>query len=470
MISNNSSLRSSSCQQDFVFLDKYVDSLSHADKKITNYLLALTNNYDKVTVSQKRIAKKVKVSRKTANESTTKISKYGLVTKKDRGFDKSKYGIKFSCLYEVSPQFRNPLVRKRYAHIFPALRYQITINSIQSVKDSLSLNHNLMQDEEVTGLSISPNCLFINNNILPTGIEYLRRKSLPLRETNTTYVGNTTTIRKSYGQKKSLKVNRSLLIEKVSNLNSIVYSYPEFNEEAKRQLAVFPDKVHVEAMKVMAGKVGLVNPFGYYRSVCIKICQKYNISYQQPDEGLGKPLLSLPIRTKPTIQQPAQRKETKYQPLAPALHYNWTETKEFNVKRLNDYIGSAEVDAYILEWGKKGSVSVKEKIDKFQKQMNDHNQEYMTRMYKHCYSNGQYDLMKLAEQNHPYLKELGIAIPDNVPSTNIEDLVKAATPKKVNNNLDTLYEILKKYGTPEPVKNEPESITPNEEDYDEVLD
>lgn len=281
---NKNKLKNTLSQQQIQDLDKKIENLTPSVRLVANYYFGTANIRKSIFVSQTLVAKKLGICRKTVNRALKLLHELGIITKIDRGWKEDRTRIKKTCYYIINKLFFYQEIRNRYKHIFLALSYLVIFCNFESIFGIWSKDERQQYNGVVSGIKSYTNSLFINTNTK------LRISSNYQRRDKTTYCSST------YNRSNVVQKNKDVVLNR-----SIIYTYAEFNDEAKKQLSVFPDKVHIEAIQILKGKTNLVNPVGYYRGVCIKICQRMNILYEQPDIGKGVPQLTLPIRTPSVI-------------------------------------------------------------------------------------------------------------------------------------------------------------------------
>jgi hypothetical protein len=389
-----------------------------------NHIIDRSNNFDVIFESQRSISKRINISRRSVSRLSTTVSQKGLVIKKSRG----RVGLmKNTCEYILPEIWEDPEVRKRFKHILPALQMPKRYNSIQSVKNNKYLSYKIIQTASVAYIKVSPSIISLNSVSGDTNM----------------HIGN----ERSNCKSKKVKLQRG---------NKMVEAQKGFNDIALQCLEAYPKGAITHATKKIHGRTLTGDAWLYYKKILNEWCTKNNV---EPDYALlntisGIPRLTLPIPRSSNIAQPTtsyQKKQQESKPYVPTKEWTSPEPpkkKETAIQIANNLARATEM----LKSGNQFAQYALKGITEIEYETTGEEGEAIAIEYINKKKKEYETAPSLAEK----LKEL--------------DMGNEPPPKKVNNNLATLYEILKKYDTSEPIKNKPESITINEEDFDEVLD
>lgn len=211
-------------------------------------IIWFSNNKHVIYFSQEWLAKKLKVTRQTANEVLKSLSQ--------RGYISWEYRHMKSCLYKLSDYFLWMPIRQKLAHLIPSLKYV-----------SLSV---------ITGSILHFERKFL---FYPTQVNYPLDYYIYLAKKNSHKLHNQP-IRKRIADQNWHSLSKKNK-KGITNMNNPpqndILAFLNLTELGYARLSCFPEAAYVWAATRMASLKGIKDPFVYFQKLCKIYCEEHRL-------------------------------------------------------------------------------------------------------------------------------------------------------------------------------------------------
>ncbi len=240
-------------------------------KSYMNHLVDRHNNYDNIFESHGSMAKKTGIPKNSIQRLSTTVSQKGFIKKKSRG----RIGLKKNtCQYILPEIWDDPDIRKELTPYIPALQIKKRYSSFQSVKNSKYLSWKIIQLASVGYIKVSPSIIFKNKEE-GIGNRHISNDTLYVRE----------------------KIHSFKLAKKEKLMTEFIKNLGGFNETAKEYLSAYRDEIVKESIKGLGNRQLTGDAWSYFLKILARVSRTKNVepNYSVINSITGKCVLILPI-------------------------------------------------------------------------------------------------------------------------------------------------------------------------------